>query len=256
MYTARTSKQWENDIALSATHFPDLGLTVAVVYGCSEDQLDEFGRRVRKGAAYVEHPMLVVGIFAELERQRLKEKIEDLVDGFVMGTDSMNVETRSIREVMNADGERVSDILDIYNDARNFLKGLSAVKLQLRKMIKHVSELDHAGKRGRKSRGGEGERVRRGRVRDTGELIRERLVEISEEHDASIEDCRMVMEDIPIHAQMVRFHCSWHQQPPTIISGEREEKENDLTVVPPCRYSAASAGNKPRPTPAWPAPTP
>ncbi len=204
------SKQWDDDLGVSATYLQHTGLTVAVVYGCSEDQMLDIDQRLRKGQAYAEHPMLILGIFAELERKRLRDKVEELVDSFVIGTDNLYTETKNLSGVMKIDGERISEILDIYNDARGFLRAINAVKKQVRKMVNHVSELQSLGKPKRKQKattkgfswGEDAPRVRR--LVEAGEIIQERLIEICDEYDRTIDDCKMVIEDTPVHAQMVR----------------------------------------------------
>jgi len=202
------SYSWRHDLALSATHLCDNGLTFAVIYGCSDQQTKNIIHRLQNSGDAVSHPLLIAGIFAELERERLLNRVEGLVDRFLLRTEALCNETRSWRQVLNCQGEKTSDLLQLYNDSRNLVKGLGAVKAQLSKMIDHIQELESF--RGYNShdeksvtRMSKVERQRRRRIKHIGSRMRERLLEISEEYDRKIDDCRMVMEDLTVTTQMV-----------------------------------------------------
>ena len=163
------------------------------------------------------HPLLIAGIFAELERERLLNRVEGLVDRFLLRTEALCNETRSWRQILNCQGEKTSDLLQLYNDSRNLVKGLGAVKVQLSKMIDHIQELESFRGQNPHDEKSENrmlkvERQRRRRIKQIGGRIRERLLEISEEYDRKIDDCRMVMEDLTVTTQMVcvPYTVYWH----------------------------------------------
>jgi ribosomal protein S15P/S13E len=211
------SYSWRGDLALSATHLCDIGLTVAVIFGCNDQQMKNIMHRLQNSGDAVSHPLLIAGIFAELERERLLNRVEGLVDQFLLRTESLCNETRSWRQILNCQGEKTSDLLQLYNDSRNLVKGLGAVKAQLSKMIDHIQELESF--RGQNShdeksenRMLKAERQRRRRIKKIGGRIRERLLEISEEYNRKIDDCKMVMEDLTVTTQMVcmPYIVYWH----------------------------------------------
>jgi hypothetical protein len=168
----------------------------------------------------VSYPLLIVGIFTEIERERLLNRAEELVDRFLLRTEALSSETRSWKQILNRQGEKIGDLLQLYNDSRNLAKGLSDVKTQLLKLLEHIQELEssprpiiHCG--GFENRVLEIDEQRR-RITQIGSRMRERLLEISEEYDRKIDDCKMVMEDLTVTTQLVCvFHticyCIWRK---------------------------------------------
>ncbi|KAK3356675.1 hypothetical protein B0T25DRAFT_137765 [Lasiosphaeria hispida] len=75
MYTAVMSSEWLNNIAISSTHFKSSNLTLAVIYGCDGEQMERIKQLLAASPEVRGHPLLMVGVFAELQRDRL----EDLV---------------------------------------------------------------------------------------------------------------------------------------------------------------------------------
>ncbi|KAI1352589.1 hypothetical protein F5Y01DRAFT_324285 [Xylaria sp. FL0043] len=59
--------------ALAATHFQTQNATFAIMVGCSEDQIDKIESLVRGWGDAVGHPLLMLGICAELHLDRLEE---------------------------------------------------------------------------------------------------------------------------------------------------------------------------------------
>ncbi len=112
------SHSWTDDLALSATHFYDIGLTVAIIYGCNDKQTKNIIHRLQNSGEAERYPLLIAGIFAELERERLFDRVEELVDRFVLRTEALSSETRSSKQILNCQGEKTSDLLQLYNDSR------------------------------------------------------------------------------------------------------------------------------------------
>lgn len=225
------SKEWNDDLALSASFDPSTGLTVAIIYGCTEEQISEFKRLFHEGQSAA-HPLAVVGLFAELGSRRLARHVDDLVDVFLKRTESIGSESRRWRQVMNCHGEKPSDLLDLYHRSRDQMRRLAAAKAQLAKMINHVLEVRECmtaererarrttnttetdepdrndiitirSKEGEKSEERVDQNQRWHQVDQLGNRIHERLLEISEEYDRRIEDCRMVMDDLIVTTQIV-----------------------------------------------------
>lgn len=68
-------------MALSVTHFPAQNLTFALWFGPSETQQRNIISRLRKAGPDAAHPMLLPGILAELERGRVMEASDELING-------------------------------------------------------------------------------------------------------------------------------------------------------------------------------
>lgn len=76
MYSCRTSKSWGPDLALSATHYPQRGLTFAVIYGTSNTIEKAILKRLRSVKVEAAHPLLLPGILAEIELARHTQLVE------------------------------------------------------------------------------------------------------------------------------------------------------------------------------------
>ncbi|KAK4185825.1 hypothetical protein QBC35DRAFT_438680 [Podospora australis] len=80
MFTAVMNPDWPGNIAISSTHFRDKKLTLAVIYGCSESQMEMVEELLAESPEVRSHPLLTVGVFAELQRDRLEGLIQAAVD--------------------------------------------------------------------------------------------------------------------------------------------------------------------------------
>jgi hypothetical protein len=80
VYNCRTTNAWDMDLALTATYFPHCGLTFVVVFGCSLSIEEEILKRLSFAMAEVAHPLLMPGIFAEIERSRQVHIVEATID--------------------------------------------------------------------------------------------------------------------------------------------------------------------------------
>lgn len=205
------SWQDDRDLALSATYIRSIGLTLAVIYGCNDEHKSNIIRRLQNAGDSVHHPLLIVGIFAELERERLLSRVEELVDRFLQRTEALSNDSRPYKQLLNSQGEKPGDLLQLYSDSRDSIQRLQAAKVQLSKIIDHIQELQSIGgqknhfdkKSDNRNSSAEGERRRQ--IKQIGIRIRERLLEISEEYDRKIGDCRMVLEDWTVTMQTVNI---------------------------------------------------
>ncbi|KAI1655239.1 hypothetical protein F4813DRAFT_368192 [Daldinia decipiens] len=79
-YNCRTTNAWEADLALTVTHFPRSGLTYAILFGCPVSIENEVIARLNYPGVEASYPLLLPGIFAELERNRHLNIIEDYIN--------------------------------------------------------------------------------------------------------------------------------------------------------------------------------
>lgn len=212
-YSMRMTKEWPSDLAISATYVRDTQRTMAVIYGCEEEHKKNIIARLRRAGNAVAHPMLIVGIFAELARKRLFSLVDDLVETFLQRTEALGNKGRAWRQILNSEGEKPGDLLQIYNDSRSRIRALNIAKVQVSKMIAHSEELAAeigVGKAGgdqkRKTDSAYLEYERQTMLDQADRQIRERLDELLDEYDRKIEDCRMVQEDLSAATQMVAGH--------------------------------------------------
>ncbi|KAK4209329.1 hypothetical protein QBC37DRAFT_55323 [Rhypophila decipiens] len=71
LYTALMSSEWSENIAISSTHFPQSKLTCSL-YGCNAKQVERVKLLLASSPEVKGHLMLMGGVFAELQRERLE----------------------------------------------------------------------------------------------------------------------------------------------------------------------------------------
>ncbi|EGO56857.1 hypothetical protein NEUTE1DRAFT_123288 [Neurospora tetrasperma FGSC 2508] len=135
--TARTSSTLPNDMALSTTYFTEIDLNLAVFYGCNERQKEDISRRIRSCDLKHNHPLLLPGLFFELERIRLVDQVENLLDNFELRN---NYEYGQLEKVggargldLDMDKKRMTDVLKSTYRSRELVSLIMAVKRQLKK---------------------------------------------------------------------------------------------------------------------------
>lgn len=143
VYNCRTSNAWDMDLALTTTYFPHCGLTFAILFGCPLSVEEEIIRRLSFATVEAAHPLLLPGIFAELERTRHVHVVEAMIDELetkIFEADLFKDETEqshtSRRELRNQ--EKRTAFLDTAY-LRNGLIGWSA---QLLKMVQNSEDLE------------------------------------------------------------------------------------------------------------------
>jgi hypothetical protein len=77
MHTAMTNIQGPDTFALASTHFSRANLTVAVMIGCSVAQMRRVESLLRGTERAIGHPLLMLGIYAELQLDRLRKLVKD-----------------------------------------------------------------------------------------------------------------------------------------------------------------------------------
>ncbi|KAF8862500.1 hypothetical protein BDZ45DRAFT_723050 [Acephala macrosclerotiorum] len=144
VYNCRTSNAWDMDLALTTTYFPHCGLTFAILFGCPLSVEEEIIRRLSFATVEAAHPLLLPGIFVELERARHVHIVEAMIDELetkIFEADLFKDETEeshtSRRETRNQ--EKRTAFLDTAY-LRNGLIGWSA---QLSKMIQNSEDLEN-----------------------------------------------------------------------------------------------------------------
>ncbi|KAF4634377.1 hypothetical protein G7Y89_g3742 [Cudoniella acicularis] len=135
VYNCRTTNAWEMDLALTATYFPHCDLTFAIVFGCPLSLEEEIIKRLTLATAEAAHPLLMPGIFAEIERSRHIHIVEATID---------ELETR-IFELDNPDSEaekRNQEKRSAWLDTTYLRNALVSWNTQLAKMSAHTNELN------------------------------------------------------------------------------------------------------------------
>ncbi|KAH8879280.1 hypothetical protein GQ53DRAFT_834285 [Thozetella sp. PMI_491] len=137
VYNCQTSNLWKDDLALSATYLQDANFTFAVMYGCTEAAewavCDRLRQIAWEGASQASHPMLLPGIFAELERLRLNNEVSKAT----LGLEAELTRLLDARPRANFD----ENPTDTWLDTAHLQTGLEAWSDQVGEMIIHLHEL-------------------------------------------------------------------------------------------------------------------
>lgn len=217
-YHARMAQGLGSDMALAATSIwrPSRVANFAVMYGCNEGQEAKIKERLRDRTSLFPNAIALIDIFAEIHRDCLVEHVEDLLDRFVQ---LAVVLRKNFTGIATWRGELAADLLSYLGETRDLIRHLQDAKVQVGKMIEHVAEFDRIGPT-----------VLNGGYTDVSSVkdmsdptrsgcprIREKLLEIGEEYDGKIEDCKMVLQDLTVMTQIVSAPISNH---PSIDYGQ------------------------------------
>jgi len=183
-YTARTSAALPDDIALSATYIPASNSSYAVFYGCDEDQTRDIVTSLRSAPNGVDHPLLCVGILAELERKRLVDLGEDLLDKFTVNSDTLENYSWKLSTL------KMQESLAICVRSHSLKDQIRSVKRQLARVL---DELDRLGR----------EEWLSPSALDMGILVKQKIVDTLDEFEDKIDECNMMAENLSLAMQTV-----------------------------------------------------
>lgn len=230
-----------NDIALSTAYFSKTDLNLAVFYGCSENQTDGIIRRIKACDLKQNHPLLMTGLFFELERIRLVDEVENLLDNFELRNNfeynQLESPSGSMGLDLDMDKERMTHVLKSTYKSRELVSLIMAVKRQLNKfelamdMVENhvrtstasspdpateiaLTALSSPRVAGVVSSAGSGRHAADKspqlagasgylRLEKAGKQIRERLQDILFEFDDKINDCHLVKDNVSLTIQTV-----------------------------------------------------
>lgn len=175
------------------TYLTQSKTTFAILFGCDDGVMEKVRTRLDNAEGAACHPLLLVGIFAELERARQVALVTEGIATLLRITSSISA-IKTDDDTVSTEDESETAIdawLDIY-----YLKiGLQSWKRQLLKMISHVDELSAMWSSSVGGTGCEGSQVLfESTARLSGNRIKERLMEILGDYDEKISECDMIME--------------------------------------------------------------
>lgn len=172
-------------------------MNLAILYGCNEEQKEQIIHRLETLDLTYNHPMLLPGLLAQLERIRLVGAVDNLLDKFVLRG---RIDHGFDRELdLDMDQTKLSSFLKLSFESRDLVNQLQAVKKQLAKMATETIKF--------------GELISKKCVEDmlssdeekrlkiAGEQIVSQLSEISDEFDEKVNDCKMVVDNMSLAMQ-------------------------------------------------------
>ncbi|KAF2964632.1 hypothetical protein GQX73_g8948 [Xylaria multiplex] len=187
VYNCRSSAQWGNDLALSATYFPDTGSIFAIFYGCNDHSIGKtimtkIANRISKSSEDAfSHPMFLVGVFAEIERARMRELV--LTAKLSLQNVINALQINGYKSISHSTSP-ADPWLNVY-EIRN---GLEFWAKLLMNMISHIEELDRDQHHRHQS-----ELFRR-----TGRRIKDRLEELHLEYEGLVKDCDRIVDGMTL----------------------------------------------------------
>ncbi|KAK3346876.1 hypothetical protein B0T25DRAFT_462354 [Lasiosphaeria hispida] len=188
-----------DDLALSTTYIPHMRKVYCVIFGCNSAQMQAVEKRIRAAGDGTDHPLLVTGILAEIERERLINMAEDLVDQFTLGSDVL--ETKS----WDPNSPKLQHYLAICFQSGGLADQIRAVKRQIVKLIAEVETLEREWTGNHDStnycqRSGNFI-LEQQPLLDTGQRIKQRLQDIMNEYDDKIDECKMMAHNLSLAMQ-------------------------------------------------------
>lgn len=199
MYTAATSRTWPENLAISSTHFRHSKLTVGVIFGCTGEQMKRVEHLVHHAPEVKSHPLLMVGVFAELTRDRVTEIVRDAVADCDIATMKLGLNEKTRPQVRRS-FELSRELRNCRLNTKKAEEELRSAQSQLHKMMQQIEEwMNRAG-------GSVGDHAS-GRLGDdfTTSTVRfkDRFEEISIEFDALMARCRMTFDDMTYSEELV-----------------------------------------------------
>ncbi|KAK3374514.1 hypothetical protein B0T24DRAFT_626774 [Lasiosphaeria ovina] len=193
-YNCRSANTWRNDLALTVTYLPQRNLTFAILFGCTAAVEQDVLNRLASAQELGFHPLLLPGIFVELERGRMAEVVESTIDRIEETIYELDTGESTYEA---ADGDHPAGPRHVRRTVWlnvTFLRNrLRILRTQYLKMIEHVEDLltmDLA-------KTPESNEL----LRKTGRLTRDRLKMVIEELEEMIDDCSMRVDGMTIATQ-------------------------------------------------------
>lgn len=177
------------------TYFIQSNTTHAIAFGCSKKVMREFNGRLANAEGALLHPLLLVGIFAEIERKRHFAMVEIRLERLLKLVSLLSNYT-SYQQASPEAQEEERHPVDPWLETHHIKTGLENWKSQLRKMTQHVEELP-----GKCWRYHEMEFHNKGE--EAGQRIKERLEQIMIDYDEKIRACEMIMEGTTLATSLV-----------------------------------------------------
>ncbi|KAK8042860.1 hypothetical protein PG994_013343 [Apiospora phragmitis] len=188
--TARTDSSSNEDMALSCTFQMEQGLSLAVVFGCKEEKKQQLITKLKRVSRAHSHPMLIAGIFFELERARIEECVDQLTDDFAFNS----TEIRPLDLNMGSN-DMISYLKKCYR-SRELGNEINALKRQLKKLIDETVAFDE----------GFAEQQEQQQLKRAGHRIKGRLEEMYDILDDKIDSCNVTIDNMSLTMQTLWNH--------------------------------------------------
>lgn len=195
MYTSAMSwdhQSWTsaNSLEISSTYIEASKLTVAVIFGCSEQQMARVEELLASCPGVKSHPLLTVGIFAELHKDRMQEIVKKAIYECTAAITDLKLD-RDAPPLVKRDF-KLNRKLRNWRLKTKMAEEVRTTKGLLQKMITQVEEEQQL-----QSFQYDGE------FATSTRRFKQRFTEIEIELDALMARCRMMFDDMTYSEELV-----------------------------------------------------
>lgn len=219
VYNCRSSHDWPGDMALSMTHIPETGFSYAIFYGCDVRSANIIRGRLANSEDTTTHPLLLPGIFVELERTRQIDLVKSELEKLLKQVTALSKSQKgSDYEVLAPSQDGSNHAMDPWLSVHYLKNGLENFRDQIVKICDHCDELSSKYFAATEAVVVEGsERVaitaeethqrvvdenEKTKMRNAGIRIKERLQEIIADYNEQIRECDLIMEGMTLATQL------------------------------------------------------
>jgi hypothetical protein len=199
MYTAATSRVWPENLAIASTHFRHSRLTIAVIFGCTAEQMKMVEKLLLGAPEVKSHPLLMVGLFAELHRDRVTDIVMDAVADCDIATMKLGLNGETRPQVRRS-FELSRELRNCRLKTKKAEEEIRSAQGQLHKMMQQIEEWVH---RTGSSTGVQGAEWLGDDFTTSNIRFKHRFEEISIEFDALMARCRMTFDDMTYSEELV-----------------------------------------------------
>ncbi|KAI2603725.1 hypothetical protein GGR54DRAFT_622107 [Hypoxylon sp. NC1633] len=195
--------------AIAATHFEGRHFTAAVMFGCSNHQIDRMRKLVNTWKEAKGHPLLMLGIYAELQLDRLNAVVGERDRAYETLIKKVGYEAE--RKSKDRFGwELIKEVRSTREVSMKVQEEVNATKLQLRKACDSALKTLETPKDQRQTdqrqtdQMPEYQRPTDQRTSDTTNLFSERFNDIITSFDGLSARCRIIVEGISFTTDIIR----------------------------------------------------
>ncbi|KAF2030942.1 hypothetical protein EK21DRAFT_48425, partial [Setomelanomma holmii] len=190
VYNCRTPNSWDFDMALSATHYPERGLTYGILYGSTFAIEKSILQRLQSISIEAAHPLLLPGIFSELELSRHTQLVENSVNEVETKIFELNFQSGNVRNYSRTEEEQRNIAKrTAWLDLSYLRNCITTWSTQLLKIAEHTETLNQ-----------ELYSISRTAVSIATD-IKTRITAIQDEYDEKIRDCTMRVDGMAMATQ-------------------------------------------------------
>jgi hypothetical protein len=174
--------------------------------GCNGRQIQDIRSRIATATdTELQHPLLAAGIFAELDRERLIEIADELIDSFTLRSEVLD--SRYLTPELHAGGPKARENLALCLRSRNLVDHMKSVKRQLAKLVLHIDKLDGWIELKKSDGNAPFNAEARQQLKKSGEKIKVRILDMIDEYDDKIDECKLMDKSLSLVMQTVSDPC-------------------------------------------------